>query len=607
MSRLGNRVAACLAAVGLSALGVSSGTVVAATPHVLLVGSYNGVTGPYTTIQAAVNAAQAGDWVLVGPGDYHERADYIDPNPTRHAGVAIDVSNLHLRGMNRNTVVVDGTKPGAPQCSATLANQDPGKASAGRNGIEVFGQLGTANNVTIENLTACNFLTGPSGGNGNQIWWNGGDGGGQVHMNGFTGNYLTATSTYSNYVDYPAGSYGIFVSNATNGSWSYDYASNMADSSYYIGACQQVCNTHMNYDRGQNSALCLSSTNAGGYILVENTECDHNKTGLVSNAQNNDDWPSPQKGACPTGVVGPLPAITASCTVWANNYLHDNNNPNVPGNGTSGLSGAGPVGTGAILAGTQNVTLYHNRISNNGSWGELVVDLPDQEQAPSEAPDCNGGTLVGPSGSSEVCYFRATGNISLDNIFSNNGGNGNPGNGDIGLATLPNNPGNCFSGDTDAAALGGIATTDPIGMEINPAFQPSAAPATCAKQNAGDWAATGSQALCASQLAAPCPSIQNFVCTALAQNPCPFPGVPGNNFPRPDPAVFKLSMPPAQTTMADPCAGVPANPFCPTPGPAVAEFPLLAAPVGGAVVVLAAASLFWRRRRGGPTALAPGV
>ena len=43
----------------------------------------------------------------------------------------------------------------------------------------------------------------------------------------------------------------------------------MADSAYYIGACQQVCNQVMQYDQGENSALCLSSTNAGGYLLVQ--------------------------------------------------------------------------------------------------------------------------------------------------------------------------------------------------------------------------------------------------------------------------------------------------------------------------------------------------
>lgn len=67
--------------------------------------------------------------------------------------------------------------------------------------------------------------------------------------------------------------------------------------------------------------------------------------------------------------------------MWEHNYLHDNNNPDVPGNGISGLARGGPVGTGLILAGTRDVTLYKNVITNNNAWGALVVDLPDQETA----------------------------------------------------------------------------------------------------------------------------------------------------------------------------------------------------------------------------------
>ena len=48
-------------------------------PHVLLVGTFNGVPGRYQSIQAAVNAAGPGDWILVAPGDYHERADETGP------------------------------------------------------------------------------------------------------------------------------------------------------------------------------------------------------------------------------------------------------------------------------------------------------------------------------------------------------------------------------------------------------------------------------------------------------------------------------------------------------------------------------------------------
>ena len=148
----------------------------------------------------------------------------------------------------------------------------------------------------------------------------------------------------------------------------------------------------MQFDQGEGSSLCLSSTNAGGYLLVENTECDNNKTGLVSNSQNNDDFPSPQIGLCPPGQTGPLG--TQSCTVWMNNNIHDNNNPNVPGN-RAGLSGAGPVGTGMVLAGTTYVTLSGNIVTHNGGWGEVIADLPDQEApAPNNPHPCQGGIFV---------------------------------------------------------------------------------------------------------------------------------------------------------------------------------------------------------------------
>ncbi len=514
------RVVHAAAAFMLGAAAALPAPVAASSVHVWRVGTWNGVAGQFTSIQQAVNRAQPGDWILVAPGDYHENGVLGAAQP---AGVLITTPNLHLRGMDRNRVIVDGTRAGAPACSNSAADQ-----VLGRNGIEVY----KADNTWVENLTVCNYVTDPGGGAGNEIWWNGGDGSGHVGMSGYWGNYLTATSTYANGVNYPAGNYGIFSSNSTNGSFDYSYASNMADSAFYVGACQQVCNFVMNHDRGQFSALCLSSTNAGGYLLVENTECDENKTGLVSNSQNNDDWPPPQIGLCPAGQTGPTG--TQSCTVWMNNYVHDNNNPNVPGSGTAGLAGAGPVGTGLVLAGSEYVTLTGNKIENNGAWGELIADLPDQEAAPARfGAQCTGGTW---DPTTQVCYFQAFGNVSLSNSFANNGFFGNQTNGDIGLATTVHAPGNCFHGDTDQAGL----TTDPPGIESNPAYQP--VNGMCTQANGGDMGPLVVQAECATQLLAPCP------------------GSPAANYPRPSQVV--LSMPPPQVGMANPCQGVPANPWC---------------------------------------------
>ena len=355
---------------------------------------------------------------------------------------------------------------------------------------------------------------------------------------------MTATSTYSSTVagalgpccgvSYPAGDYGIFSSNSTNGYFKNSYASNMADAAYYIGACQQVCNQVMQYDKGENSALCLSSTNAGGYLLVENNECANNKSGLVSNSQNNDDWPSPQIGLCPSGQTGPLG--TQSCTVWENNNIHDNNNPNVPGNG-SGLSGATPVGTGMILAGSTYVTLSGNTVTNNGAWGALIADLPDQEPPAANNPNpCQGG-IYEPVNGAETCYYPAFGNVSENNKFSGNGSFGNPSNGDIGLTTAPHSPGNCFSGDSVPDG------TDPAGIETNPAYQPSNG--MCTNTNSGDQGVLAAQALCASQLVAPCP------------------GAPGATYPRPSGQFTLPPVPSNLPSMPNPCAGVPRNPWCP--------------------------------------------
>lgn len=495
------------------------------------VGSWNGLPGQFTTVQAAVNHAKPGDWVLVGPGDYKEQGN---PGAAEPAGVLITTPNIHLRGMNRDSVVIDGTRKGTSACS----NQPADQGRLNRNGVEVY----KANNTWIENLTVCNFLDGTS--DGEQVWWNGGDGSGHIGLSGLWGDYLTATSSYSSTVagalgpccgtHYPAGDYGIFTSNSTNGSFTHSYASNMADSAYYIGACQQVCDQVMQYDQGENSALCLSSTNAGGYLLVANNECDNNKTGLVSNSQNNDDWPSPQNGLCPPGQTGPLG--TRSCTVWMNNNVHDNNNPNVPGNG-SGLAGGAPVGAGLILAGSTYTTLSGNTVTHQGSWGELIADLPDQEApAPQNPHPCQGGIYVPVSGA-QTCYYPAFGNVSEHNQFSHNGFFGNPTNGDIGLSTIYHSPGNCFSGDSVPDG------TDPAGIETNASYRPSNG--MCTQPNSGDEGVLAAQAACAGQLFGPCPAL------------------PVANYPRP---AAQFSLPPVPRSlpsMPNPCAGVPKNPWCP--------------------------------------------
>jgi pectin methylesterase-like acyl-CoA thioesterase len=105
------------------------------------------------SIQAAVNEATRCDWVLVAPGVYP-------------GSVVIRTPDLHLRGLDRNRVVIDG------------------RHRKGVNGIEV-----PAGDVWVENLTVRNFdRTTPNAEHGgNEVWW--------YEAHGWHGNYLTVYDT----------------------------------------------------------------------------------------------------------------------------------------------------------------------------------------------------------------------------------------------------------------------------------------------------------------------------------------------------------------------------------------------------------------------------
>ena len=345
--------------------------------------------------------------------------------------------------MNRNAVVVDGTKPGSPKCSNKASDQEFGPTlkhhRVGLNGMLVW----KADNVWIQNLTACNYLHG-SGDTGNEIWWNGGHSDkekGGIGGHGFVGSYLNATSTYYKN-DKTAAQYGIFSSNWNGGTWSQSYASNFSDSGFYIGACMQVCNQFVDHIHAQFNVLGYSGSNSGGTLVVKNSEFDHNQFGFDSNSQNGDN-PAPQNGACPKGVNPPVAGVT-TCWVFMDNIVHDNNNPNVP---ALGSAAAGPLGTGLSLTGARNDTVIHNRFVNNNAWGVIFTSYPDNGKP------CIGGTFNSPLLGKKSCLFDGLGRHLVDNEFTQQRpASGTRRNGDFEQLNLEKHPSDCFSGNTDTAA-----------------------------------------------------------------------------------------------------------------------------------------------------------
>ncbi|MFZ0666422.1 MAG: hypothetical protein WAM97_11760 [Acidimicrobiales bacterium] len=530
-------VAAVLAAcsttpshIGTSSYGGSSG-------HVLLVGTYHGKKGAFSTIQAAVNAAKAGDWILIAPGDYHEVADHLS-KPTADelaeggvAGVLITTPDLTLRGMNRNTVFVDGDKAGAPEpCDPDANWQDFGITTGGnskpygRNGIVAF----KTNDVTVENLTACNFLSG-SGDAGNEIWWDGGDGSGKIGLHNYWASYVTATTSYYGGED-TAAAYGIFSSNSAGpAGWNQIYANNFNDSGMYVGACQQVCDVTINHAWMEYNALGYSGTNSGGAVVIENSQFDENEDGADTNTQIDGDPPAPQNGDCPDNEISPI-THTRSCWVFMHNYVHDNNNPNSP---AAGSAAAGPYGTGMTISGARHVTVMDNTFENNGAWGTLFVPYPDSG-TPSLHQSCpkTGGVQTPGFG----CVYDPEGDALLHNTYIHDGYFGNPSNSDFGQIALDGGqPQNCFAGNIDPQG------SAPADLEQ---IQPTCGAITKSGNTGG-------------------PLLGQVLCDT-GFGSCPA----GAHYPKPSTIIMK-PVPSGLPTMPDPCQGVPANAWCPTTAAAV--------------------------------------
>jgi len=541
--------------MGPSAVAASS-----AQSQVLYVGTFKGITTPpsstFQTIQGAVDAAKKGAWILIAPGDYHESSDTGAGAPTAadladgwYGGVDITTPDLHLRGMNRSTVIVDGTlsKASTP-CSSARADQNSLNGD-GRNGILVWKAAG----VSIDNLTVCNFIAG-SGASGNEIWWNGGYGSGKVALNGYSGSYLTTTSTYFAKSDKTNPSicatcalYGIFASNSEHGSWDQVYANNFADSGMYVGACIQACDVTIDHAQMENNALGYSGTNSGGQVVIENSTFDNNKEGLDTNTALTGDPPPPQNGQCPGGATSSNTG-TSSCWVFMNNLVENNNNPNVPIYGTAGL---GPTGTGMTISGGRNDTVMGNEFLGNGAWGILFVPYPDSNTT-SDGRTCTktGGVVATSLGISGVaCLYDPEGDALLNNKFSGNGTFHNSTNSDFGnLVSVGSEPWNCFSGNTEWDSTFAQETGDATSADSQ------LTPSSCAGNTpkAGLFGSDTAENL-----------LLQVECDSGLLTGC------ASGYPQVTKVVMKPL--PSLPSMPNPCVGAPTNVWCPGGSPASAR------------------------------------
>ncbi len=177
----------------------------------------------HDTIQAAVDAAEEGDLILIDEGTYTEAVDVATPD-------------LTLRGVDRNTVILDG-------------------GFERENGVRVLETDG----VVVENMTARNYLS-------NGFFWTGSD--------RYRGSYLTA---YNN------GDYGIYAFDAYHGQLDHSLGSGHPDAGFYIGECYE-CDAVIDTVVSENNGLGYSGTNSGGELYIVRSTFRDNRAGIVPNS-----------------------------------------------------------------------------------------------------------------------------------------------------------------------------------------------------------------------------------------------------------------------------------------------------------------------------------
>lgn len=306
------------------------------------------------TITKAVEQARQGDIVLVSPGTYHE-------------SVKIYRAGITVRGVDRNTVILDGEH--------TLAN----------------GFLVGADNVAIENLTVHSYTQ-------NGIVFSGieavskGDGADPEVVYG-TGDAVLTGYRVSYVTSYNNGLYGIYAFASRNGVIEHSYVSGHPDSGIYIGQCKP-CDAVVREVTAEYNAIGYYGTNASGGVYVINSVFRHNRLGIAPNSQKAENL-APQEA-----------------TVVAGNIVSNNVDPNAPEIG-EGFAGGGI----AIGGGTRN-TVVRNRVTDNPTVGILIVSLNDylplNNTVEGNVLSDNGVDLgYGPTGTSE-----AGGNCFAGNTFT---------------------------------------------------------------------------------------------------------------------------------------------------------------------------------------------
>ena len=301
---MGRRISVTSAVVVLAVLGVAA----AACPAAALAGNTIVVT---TTIQAAVDAAQPGDTILVPPGTYHE-------------SVLVTKSHLTIAGSRAAILDAAGFRTGIRVGSGSITRGGPAP---------------TCPPLAVEGFTLSGLTVEHAGFSG-------------VFLVGVDGYHLTGTR----YVDNPV--YGPFPVCSSNGLIDFNQvvgggsaAGPSTDTGIYVGDDDRVTvrnNSVTNYVIG---VVVENSINA----IVQDNLLQGNTAGVYA------------------AVLPNHPRPFTDNVVIEHNQVVKNNLPNPVPAGSGEEIGGVPTGVGIVNFGADHVLILGNQVLGNNSLGVIVL------------------------------------------------------------------------------------------------------------------------------------------------------------------------------------------------------------------------------------------